>query len=119
MQYMLLCCIDEALWNGLSEDRREAVMDDYNALVREMVDSGHYRGGGKLQPSHTATTVRESSGEVVFTDGPYAETKEQLGGYHIVECADLDEALGIARRIPPLRVGGTVEVRPLDPSFKA
>lgn len=119
MQYMLLCCIDEALWNGLSDTRREEVMADYNTLVQDIVESGHYRGGGKLQPAVTATTIRERNGEPVITDGPYAETKEQLGGYHIVECADLDEALAIARRIPPLRVGGSVEVRPLDPAFKA
>jgi hypothetical protein len=83
--------------------------------VQSIVKSGHYLAGAKLQSSATATTVRGRNGKPVLTDGPFAETKEQLGGYHLVECKDLDEALSIAKRIPTIRVGGTIEVRPLEP----
>jgi hypothetical protein len=79
------------------------------------VKSGHYVGGARLGASSTATTVRSRNGRPIITDGPFAETKEQLGGYHLVDCRDLDEAIAIAMRIPTLRVGGSVEVRPLDP----
>jgi hypothetical protein len=119
MQYMLLCCIDEREWNGLPPGRRDAVMHDYRAFVDDLVAQGAYVTGGKLQDSITATTVRSSQGRVVFTDGPFAETKEQLGGFHIVDCPDLDAALAIARRIPTLPVGGTIEVRPLDHTLGA
>ena len=69
---------------------------------------------GKLKPSAAATTVRASGGKPTLTDGPFAETKEQLGGYHLVECKDLDEALSIAKRIPTIPYGGAVEVRALE-----
>lgn len=118
MQYMLMCCIDEALWNGLPDAERDSVMHDYNALIQEMVTSGHYRGGARLQSVESATTLREQNGKTVMLDGPFAESREQLGGFHVVECRDLDEALGLARRIPPLRVGGSVEVRPVDPAYR-
>jgi hypothetical protein len=118
MQYMLMCCFDESLWNALPEAERDAVMRDYNVLIQEMVKSGHYRGGAMLRGTDASTTLRERNGELVTLDGPFAETKEQLGGFHVVECRDLDEALGLARRIPPLRVGGCVEVRPVDPAHR-
>lgn len=118
MQYMLLCCIDESLWNSLPDAERNGVMEDYNAVIQDMVLSGHYRGGAKLQPTETATTLRQQDGKMITLDGPFAETKEQLGGFHVVECKDLDEALELARRIPPLRVGGTVEVRPVHPAYQ-
>ncbi|PMR76564.1 YciI family protein [Billgrantia endophytica] len=118
MQYMLMCCIDEALWNALSPSERDSVMDDYHALLQEMVTSGHYRGGARLQSVSTSTTLREQNGKVVTLDGPFVESREQLGGFHVVECRDLDEALELARRIPPLRVGGSVEVRPVDPAYR-
>ena len=82
---------------------------------RRIVRSGHYRAGTKLAPTAAATTLREKNGRRVTTDGPFAETREQLGGLHLVECKDLDEALAIAGRIPTLRVGCTVEVRPVEP----
>lgn len=72
--------------------------------------------GGSYRPTSSATTVRMKSGKLALTDGPFAETKEQLGGYHLVECRDLDEALSIAARIPTLSAGGAIEVRPLEPS---
>ncbi len=113
MQYLLLCCFDEARWNRLSRNRRDQIMQEYREVLDDLVASGHYRAGSKLEPSATATTLRERDGKPVVTDGPFAETKEQLGGYHLVECRDLDEALAIARRIPTLPAGGAIEVRPL------
>jgi hypothetical protein len=115
MQYMLLCCIDESEWAGLAGAERDQVMKEYEAFVQGIVTSGHYRAGGRLDGVATSTTLRERNGRLVTTDGPFAETKEQLGGYHLIECRDLDEALSIARRIPTLRVGGAVEVRPAMP----
>ena len=115
MQYMLLCCIDEANWAGLANGDRDQVMKEYDAFVQGIVTSGHYRAGGRLDGVATSTTLRERNGRLITTDGPFAETKEQLGGYHLIECRDLDEALAIARRIPTLRVGGAVEVRPMIP----
>ena len=89
-------------------------MREYGEFQREIERSGHHRFGAKLGSSSTATTVRERNGKPVITDGPFAETKEQLGGYHLVECANLDEAIAIARRIPTLAAGGSIEVRPLE-----
>jgi hypothetical protein len=113
MHYMLMCCIDERAWNGLPQAERDGVMRDYHAWVDDLVARGTYVAGGKLDDSATATTVRRQGGRAVFTDGPFAETKEQLGGFHILDCANLDDALALARRIPTLPVGGTIEVRPM------
>jgi hypothetical protein len=115
MQYLLMCCFDEKQWEKIPESQRDEIMQEYGEFVQNIVKSGHYRAGAKLQSSSTATTVRGRNGKPVLTDGPFAETKEQLGGYHLVECKDLDEALSIAKRIPTIRVGGTIEVRPLEP----
>ena len=119
MNYLLMCCIDEARWTGLPESERAQVMKEYGELQRNLVGTGCYRGGGRLESVSTATTVRERNGRPIITDGPFAETKEQLGGYHVVDCKDLDEAIAIALRIPTLRVGGAVEVRPLGSTVHA
>jgi len=111
---MLLCCIEEARWLALPEAEREAVMRDYGAWIAAVEREGKHRASQKLAPSGCARTLRVDSGRRVVTDGPYAETKEQLGGFHIVDCGDLEEALAIAARIPTLRVGGTIEVRPVE-----
>ena len=116
MQYMLLCYADENGWAALGEKQRASIMDEYAAWGQAIVKSGHFRASAKLGPTAAATTVREANGKRVTLDGPFAETKEQLGGFHLVECKDLDEALAIARRIPTLRAGGTVEVRPVERS---
>ena len=113
MQYLLMCCFDEKAWESIPESQRDGIMQEYGEWVQDVSRSGHYLAGGKLQSSATATTVRTKNGKAAITDGPFAETKEQLGGYHLLECQDLDEALRIAKRIPTLRVGGTIEVRPL------
>jgi hypothetical protein len=116
MQYLLMCCFDEELWAGLPDAQKRQVMREYDEVLQAIGESGHLRASLKLQPSSTSTTVREQTGKPVITDGPFAETKEQLGGYHLVECKDLDEAIAIAGRLPTLRVGGSVEVRPVDPA---
>jgi len=116
MDYLLMCCFDESEWAQLPESERDTVMREYGEFQRNLVATGHYRGGARLESTSTATTVRERKGRPIITDGPFAETKEQLGGYHLVRCKDLDEAIAIALRIPTLRVGGAVEVRPLGPS---
>jgi hypothetical protein len=114
MQYLLMCCIDEELWAKLPETVKANVMRDYDELLKEVGKKGQLRASMKLAPGSASTTVRQRDGRRVVTDGPFAETKEQLGGFHLVECKDLDEALAIAARIPPVRVGGSVEVRPVE-----
>lgn len=115
MQYLLMCCIDEQAWDALPGSERDRVMQLYDEWTQDVVRSGHFRASGKLQPTATATTVREKYGKRLVMDGPFAETREQIGGYHLVECKDLDEAISLAGRIPTLRVGGAVEVRPMEP----
>ncbi len=123
MQYLLMCYFNEELWEKIPEAQRRDTMQEYGEFVQGIVKSGHYRGGAMLQLSSTAATVREKNGKQVITDGPFvadgapgtAETKEQLGGYHLVECKGLNEAIAIATRIPAIRVGGSIEVRALVP----
>ena len=114
MQYLLLCCFDEKRWQAIPEAQRNGIMRDYGALLQSLDRSGRHLASAKLQSSATAATVRGRNGAPVITDGPFAETKEQLGGYHLVECGNLDEAIAIAKRIPTIPFGGTVEVRPLE-----
>ena len=109
-----MCCFDEKLWEKIPELERDGIMREYGALVQDLFESGRYLAGAKLQSTSAATTVRARNGKPAVTDGPFAETKEQLGGYHLVECNDLDEAISIAKRIPTLRAGGAVEVRPVE-----
>lgn len=116
MQYLLMCCFNEERWAAIPESQRDKIMHEYGEFEQRIVKSGHFRATGQLQSTSTSTTVREKNGKPVITDGPFAETKEQLGGYHIVECRDLDEAISIAARIPTLRFGGVVEVRPMVPA---
>jgi hypothetical protein len=112
---MLMCCIDEGRWQALPAAERDAVMKDYGEWVADLERAGQHRATEKLVSSPAAKTLRLQGGRRMVTDGPYAETKEQFGGFHIVECRDVDEALDIAGRIPTLRVGGTIEVRPVEP----
>lgn len=117
MKYLLMCCIEETRWNGLPDAERAAVMGDYRAWTECLHASGRHGGSAQLDSTANATTVRQRNGKSVITDGPFAETKEQFGGYHLVECQNLDEALALAQGIPTLRVGGTVEVRPVLEAF--
>jgi hypothetical protein len=113
MQYLLMCCADEAQWAKLPNSQRARIMDEYGKLIHELKTSGRLLAGAQLDRSANAVTVREKNGRPVVTDGPFAETKEQLGGYHLIECKDRDEAVSIALRIPALAAGGSIEVRPL------
>jgi hypothetical protein len=115
MQYLLMIYHDETLRAEMLEAQNGKIVQECDAFAQSIVKSGHFRAGARLQPTSMATTVREKSGKRVITDGPFAETKEQLGGYHLIECQDLDEALALAGRIPTLRVGGAIEVRPVVP----
>jgi len=119
MQYMLMCCIDEKAWTQLPDSSKNKIMQEYGALIQSLVTSGQFRGGGQLRSTSSATTVCMKGGKLALTDGPFAETKEQLGSYHLVECRNLDEALSIATRIPTLSAGGAIEVRPLEPSTES
>jgi hypothetical protein len=114
MQYLLMCCFDETAWSALPDAQRERIMRDYGDWVQNLASTGCLRGGAKLYPAPSARSVRMKNGKVVLTDGPFAETKEQLGGYHLVECRDMNEAMAIAARMPTLPAGGTVEVRCIE-----
>jgi hypothetical protein len=112
MQYLLLIYRNEAELGKMSPAERKQVAADYGAFTQSIVQSGHFKAGDGLQPTTTATTVRVRDGKMLTTDGPFAETREQLGGYYLVEAKDLDTALGIAARIPGAK-SGSVEVRPV------
>jgi hypothetical protein len=112
MRYALLIYANEQDWANQSEEQAQTQFQDYMAFTKDIVDRGIMKSGEALQPTSTATTVRVRNGETLSTDGPFAETKEQLGGYYVVECKDLDEAIEVAARIPDVR-GGSIEVRPI------
>ncbi len=112
MKYMLLIYHEEQAWHGLSEQERQEIYADYGQFTQEIMASGHHVGGSELHPISTATSVRVRDGKQLAIDGPFAETKEQLGGYYLIEAKDLDEAIGIAARIPSAQ-SGTIEVRPV------
>jgi len=110
MQYMLLIHSNETAEPNGSD--REAMLQRYFAFSQEVRDAGKYVSAGELQPTATATTVRVRNGEALVTDGPFAETKEQLGGYYLLDCANIDEAIAYAAKIPSAE-HGSIEVRPL------
>lgn len=112
MEYLLMLYERESDWNALSDEERGAMFKEYFEFTNSIRQSGHYKGGNPLQPVATATTVRVREGKAMTTDGPFAETREQLGGYYLIEAADLDEAIGIAARVPGARLG-SIEVRPI------
>jgi hypothetical protein len=112
MKYALLIYASEQDWANQSEEQGQAQFQEYMAFTKDVVDRSIYQGGEALQPIATATTVRVREGETLTTDGPFAETKEQLGGFYLVEAKDLDEAIEIAARIPDVR-RGSIEVRPV------
>jgi hypothetical protein len=112
MRYALLIYGDEQAGASMTEAEQAAVVQAYNDYTKDIVDRGLMHSGEALQPTGTATTVRVRNDETLTTDGPFAETKEQLGGYYIVDCKDLDEAIATAARIPGAR-NGSIEVRPI------
>ena len=112
MQYLLLIYRSEAELGKMDGAARQQMMTDYGAFTQSIVQSGHFKAGDGLQPTTTATTVRVRDGKTLTTDGPFAETREQLGGYYLVEAKDLDAAIAIAARIPGAKAG-SIEVRPV------
>jgi hypothetical protein len=112
MRYMLLIYTKEADEGQATAAERESVMQAYNAFTKEVQDRGVFVGGEALHPTSSATTVRAKNGKAVTTDGPFAETKEQLGGYYILNCKDLNEAIQYAGKIPGAKFG-SIEVRPI------
>ena len=112
MNYLLLIYRSDAQYAHMTADDRKKVMADYGAFTQSIIQSGNFKAGDGLQPTSTATTVRVRDGKTLTTDGPFAETREQLGGYYLVEARDLDAALGIAARIPGAK-DGAIEVRPI------
>ena len=112
MQYLLMIYHAEAEEKKMSEAETSSMHAEYGQFTRGIMESGSYKGGNALQPTATATTVRVRDGKTLATDGPFAETREQLVGYYLAEAADLYEALSIAARIPAARFG-TIEVRPV------
>ena len=112
MRYLCLIYDDESKWGTMAKADADAMMGEYFAFTENIKSNGNYIGGEALQPTQTATTVRIRQGKVSSTDGPFAETKEQLGGYYLINARDLNEAIQIASRIPAARTGG-VEVRPI------
>jgi hypothetical protein len=109
MRYMLLVYLDE---HALSETEREKCYTESVQLTQELHASGNYLAAAPLHPTSTATSVQVRDGKRLVTDGPFAETREQLGGYYLIDAQDLDEAIGIAARIP-VASRGTIEVRPV------
>ena len=122
MQYVMTVSIDEKRWAELVENQEigPAISRDLWSWYEELAKCGRIQGAGRLRPSSTATTVRESNGRFLVTDGPFAETKEVLGGFHILECENQEEAVVLAKSFPGLKVDGiaagfAIEVRPLVP----
>jgi hypothetical protein len=113
MRYILLIYMDEKLWDEMSVQGKGAIFQQAVEFSESLRKSGVYQACDRLEPTSTATTVRMRNGKTVTTDGPFAETKEQLGGYSIVEAENLDEALAIATRHPLVRAGLSIEVRPI------
>ena len=112
MRYLLLIYGDEKQWAELSPADQQAEYEAYDAFGKWLAEKGWMRGADALQGTATATSVRLREGKVLTTDGPFAETKEQLGGYYQIECENLDQAIEAAAKIPAAR-GGTIEVRPI------
>jgi hypothetical protein len=112
MQYMLMIYDPEKIWTTMPEGERNALFGEYMKFTNDIKASKHFVAGDALQPTRTATTVRVRDGKTATTDGPFAETREQLGGYYVIEAKDLDEATMIAAKIPSARFG-SIEVRPV------
>ena len=113
MRYLCLIYDDESKWGTMPKEQAEAMMGEYFAFTEGIKQSGHYVGGEALQPTQTATTVRVRNGKISTTDGPFAETKEALGGYYLINAKDLNDAIQVAAKIPSSRIG-TIEIRPIQ-----
>jgi hypothetical protein len=114
MQYLLLIYANEAEMAGRTASAMASMSAEYTAFTKEIIQAGQFKAGDRLKPTSAATTVRVRNGQAAITDGPFAETREQLGGYYLVEAKNLDEAAAIAARIPGAK-HGSIEVRPIWP----
>jgi len=114
MKYICLGYIEESLWDSWSQPEQKKFMDECFRYDAELRRNGHFIGGEALQSVKNATTIRQKGGKVVVTDGPFAETKEQLGGIMILEARDLNHAIHLMSNHPSVRMGGTWEIRPSD-----
>ncbi|HUN56748.1 MAG TPA: YciI family protein [Candidatus Binataceae bacterium] len=112
MQYILLIYDNESAMKSRSQAEMGQLLTAYQKFTQDIVNKGNFKAGDPLQPTNTATTVRNREGKTLVTDGPFAETKEQLGGYYLIEAKDLDEAIAIAARVPSAQ-SGSIEVRPI------
>jgi len=112
MKYMLLIYHDEQTWNGYTEAERQDIYREYRQLIQKLQSNGQYLMGDQLQPTTTASTVRVRDSKQLVTDGPFAETREQLGGFFMIAARDLDDAKAIAAQIPSAREG-SIEIRPV------
>jgi hypothetical protein len=119
MKYICLGYIDEKMWDGWSEQKQKNFVDKCTAYDKELRKNGNFIGGEALQSVKTATTVRYKNGKPFITDGPFAETKEQLGGIMILEARDLNHAIQLMSNHPSTRMGGTWEIRPADEQINA
>ncbi len=112
MKYLCLIYSEEKKIGALPESESRNLVGEYNAFTESIKRSGHLLGAERLQPTHAATTIRSRNGKISTTDGPFAETKEQLGGFYLIEARDLNDAIQVASRIPGTRTG-SIEVRPI------
>ena len=112
MRYLCLIYEDESSYGKMPKEQADALFSEYYSYTEGIKSSGHYLGGNALQPTQTATTLRVRNGKISTTDGPFAETKEQLGGYYLIDAKDLNDAIQVASRIPSARFGA-IEVRPI------
>ena len=112
MRYLCLIYSEEAMWQKAPKAESNKMLSEYADFGKRISESGHYVGGNRLQPTHAATTLRIRNGKLSTTDGPFAETKEQLGGYYLIEAKDLNDAIQVGAKIPGARVG-SIEVRPI------
>ena len=113
MRYLCLIYENEKSYTTMPKEQSDPVMAEYGAFTQGIKDSGHYIGGNALQPTPSATTLRVRNGKVSTTDGPFAETKEQLGGYYLINAKDLNDAIQVASKIPSAKFG-SIEVRPIQ-----
>ena len=112
MKYLCLIYSDEKQVRAMPESQAKGMLAEYMAFGEGIRKSGHFLGGERLQPTQTATTIRSRNGKLSTTDGPFAETKEQLGGFYLIEARDLNDAIQVASKIPGTRIG-SIEVRPI------
>ncbi|MFL5566955.1 MAG: YciI family protein [Gemmatimonadaceae bacterium] len=112
MKYLCLIYEDESRFPRMPKDELDKIMSDYRVFSDDIKKNGHHLAGYQLQPTNAATTVRSRNGKVSTTDGPFAETKEQLGGFYMIEAKDLNDAIQVASRIPSAKFG-SIEVRPI------